>query len=494
MKIIIFILLISLGVSCGKDAKQQLESTNVVVIFKDCPGHTLTTRFGSKLSVFPETTVDYVDSACIMRSYIPSQIGFDTIVVPTYGGYVEIMHRNQAVEDNYYLIEAGDTVLFTYGENLRPQIRSLRSERNTWLYNIAEEDPRAIHKPTGYSTQSITAPLSQYGYMWKKLNSPKYQNDPTKKETLDKYRAICPNVDSLQVVFNAYKVDYALRLDTLEGGGYITPRYADYLRGRHWPDKPDANAAALRSDSLMHYPFAHRLARGLFSHNFTVADCERVAADTTLSKYARAAALRFLMGRMATNDGGWTKFPTELVNQCNEIYIALTGDRSYTPEVIIGKTHLENGYSNDMVLEDLDGNRFDYADILHRHRGKVIYIDFWASWCGPCRGEMPQALKLRKEYASKEVVFVYLAVGDTRDKWRQAVNECGTSEAGGINYIVLNYKDCKFLQEIQHRRIPHMIIYDREGKLVNTDAPCPSDAGKINQQLDILLQSPAGTE
>ncbi|MEG2613038.1 MAG: TlpA disulfide reductase family protein, partial [Alistipes sp.] len=392
-------------------------------------------------------------------------------MVPTYGGYAEIMHRNQAVEDNYYLIEAGDTVLFTYGENLRPQIRSLRSERNTRLYHIAEDDPRAIHLPTGYSLQSITDPFSQYVVLWKMLN--KYQNDPAKKETYEKYQALCPNIDSLRAIYDAYRTDYVQRLDTLENGGYITPRYADFLRGRDQLDNVDTTAATLRSDSLMHYPFAHRLARRLIPQTFTLADCQRVAADTTLSKYARAAALRFVMGRMATNDAGWMMFPAELVNQCNEIYIALTGDRSYTPEVVIGKTHLENGYSNDLVLEDVEGNRFDYADILHQHRGEVVYIDFWASWCTPCRAEMPQALKLRKEYASKEVIFVYLAVGDTRDKWRRAVRECETSKVGGINYIVLNYKESKFLHEIQQRRIPHMILYDRTGKLVDADAPRP---------------------
>lgn len=100
---------------------------------------------------------------------------------------------------------------------------------------------------------------------------------------------------------------------------------------------------------------------------------------------------------------------------------------------------------------------------------------------------MPAAVELRREYAGKGVVFLYLALDDTRAKWLAAVAECHTGEAGGINYLVLNARDCKFLKEVQHRRIPHLLLYDREGKLVNPDAPRPGDE-RIRDELDKLLE------
>lgn len=462
-------------------------ATSVAIIFEQCPGHSSTRRFGGSLTVLPETVVDYVDSACVLRSYIPPQAGRDTIIVPAWGGYAEIMHRNQAIEDNYYLLEAGDTVLFTYGENLRPRIRSLCSAHNTWLYNISEEDPRALQPATGYSTRT-TCTAHMYRMMWRMLHDPSSRKRPGSREIMAEYRLLCPDLDSLQRVSDAYEADYAARLDTLERGGYIAPRYADWLRKRHDSGKDlHRDSLVLSSDSLMHYASAQRHTYRLLPQHFTAEDCRRIATDISLSKYARAATLRYALNRMATNDGGWHVYPTAFVRECNAIYVELTGDTTYTPEVIVGRVCSENGYSNDMVLEDREGRRHDYADILRAHRGKVIYIDLWASWCAPCRAGMPDARKLRQAYAGKEVVFLYLAVNDTRNKWLQAVDACETAADGGINYLVVNAKDCRFLKEVQHRRIPHYLLYDRNGKLVDPDAPRPGDP-EIRKALDRLLQ------
>lgn len=484
----IFSLSLSLVAACSTvpETKQEVPAS-VTVIFENCPTHSSSSRFPSSRATLPETVVDYVDSACVLRSYIPPQLGRDTIVIPAWGGYAEILHKNQAIENIFYLLEAGDTVAFTYGKNLRPRIRSLCSGRRTWLYNLAEEDPRAVQQATGYSTRT-TCTSYFYRHMWQALqNSAPGQAQET-RESLAAFRRYCPNLDSLQKVFEAYETDYGARIDTLERSGHITPRYADYLRGRHCPPGgQETDSLVLKSDSLMHYPFAHYLARRLTPYRFTAEDCSRIARDSSLARYARIAMLRWLMWRVTTGDGGWTHYPHEIVEACNAVYIGLTGDTTYTPESIVGRACTENGYTNDMVLEDASGERHDYGDILRTHRGKVIYIDLWASWCAPCRAEMPAAVELRRDYADKGVVFLYLAVDDTRAKWLAAVAECHTGEVGGINYLVLNARDSKFLKEVQHRRIPHLLLYDREGKLVNPDAPRPGDK-RIRDELDKLLE------
>lgn len=460
---------------------------SVVVIFEKCPVHTSTRRFGEPLSILPETVVDYVDSACVLRSYIPPQAGRDTIIVPAWGGYAEIMHRNQASEDNYYLLEAGDTVLFTYGENHRPRIRSLRSAHNTWLYNISEEDPRALQPETGYSTRT-TCTADTYRVMWNMLCDSSQRNHPGRREMVERFTRLCPDLDSLQRVADACEADYAARIDTLEHGGQIVPRYADWLRRKPISrNDPQRDSLVLSSDSLMHYASAQRHTYRLLPPHFTAEDCRRIAADTSLSKHARAATLRYALNRMATNDGGWHVYPTGFVRECNAIYVELTADTTYTPEVVVGRVCSENGYSNDMVLEAPDGKRYNYAEILRAHRGKVIYIDLWASWCTPCRNGMPDARRLRQAYSGKNVVFIYLAVNDTRDKWIGAVDECRTATEGGINYLVVNSKDCRFLEEIENRRIPQFLLYDRDGKLRDTDAPRAGDP-KIRTMIDRLLQ------
>ena len=62
----------------------------------------------------------------------------------------------------------------------------------------------------------------------------------------------------------------------------------------------------------------------------------------------------------------------------------------------------------------IDLNSPEYAntsfdDIIAKYEGEVIYLDFWASWCGPCKKEMPYSHKLQQTFLGKDVVFVYFS-------------------------------------------------------------------------------------
>lgn len=464
----------------------RADTSHVTILFESCPDQLSTGRFGGRMSALPETTVDFVDTLLRLRHYTPPQTGRDTLTIPTWGGYAEIVHRNQCIEDNCYLIEGGDTVLFTYAETGRPQLRSLRSERNTWRCNLAEEDPRAIHRPTGYNLRTVcTHP--RYRFMQRTLHGPKRKSAP--RELLERYERCCPDLDSLQPILDAYEADFAARIDSLERSGALTPRYADHLRRCRLP-QAGRDSLALRCDSLLHYPTVQRLALGsawaIPPHEVTAARCAQLAADTALRPLARAAALRYMLERLASNDGGWHRFAPELLDTCNRLYVALTGDRSYTPEAIVGKPYLEHGYTLDLVVEERDGTRHDLAELLHELRGKVVYADLWASWCGPCCGEMPEALKLREEYAGREAAFVYLSLDEGREAWLRAVDRHGVERAGGRSYRVLNAAQSLFLKEIGHRRIPHLLLFDRQGRLADDDAPRPGETA-ARTAIDRLL-------
>jgi thiol-disulfide isomerase/thioredoxin len=89
-----------------------------------------------------------------------------------------------------------------------------------------------------------------------------------------------------------------------------------------------------------------------------------------------------------------------------------------------------------LSLPDVDGN----TQSLGQWRGKVMVVNFWATWCAPCREEMPEFVRLQKEYGAKGLQFVGIAVDDV-DKVRQFAKEIGLnypSLIGGYGALELS--------------------------------------------------------
>ena len=124
--------------------------------------------------------------------------------------------------------------------------------------------------------------------------------------------------------------------------------------------------------------------------------------------------------------------------------------------------------------------------IIKENKGKVIYVDFWASWCAPCRKEIPKSLKLHKKYGDK-VIFVYLSIEFEEDNWKNASNnESIVNEK--YNLMTTGFKKSILLKDIKFSSIPHYLIFDKNGNLVNSDAPRPSDKKRLAELNKYILE------
>ncbi len=109
----------------------------------------------------------------------------------------------------------------------------------------------------------------------------------------------------------------------------------------------------------------------------------------------------------------------------------------------------------DFTLSDLQGKTWELKDL----RGKVVLVNFWATWCPPCRKEMPDLESLQERF--KDRGFVVLAISDEeQDKVRPFISE------RKITYPVLLDQGRKVNDLFQVEGIPKSFVYDREGKLV----------------------------
>jgi len=122
---------------------------------------------------------------------------------------------------------------------------------------------------------------------------------------------------------------------------------------------------------------------------------------------------------------------------------------------------------------------FDYENVnggktsLESLKGKFVYIDVWATWCGPCIAEIPALKEVEKEYHGKNIEFVSISIDDKKDyeKWKKMVAD---KELKGIQLFADNDWKSDFVKKYAIDGIPRFILIDTEGKIVNADAPRPS--------------------
>jgi thiol-disulfide isomerase/thioredoxin len=123
---------------------------------------------------------------------------------------------------------------------------------------------------------------------------------------------------------------------------------------------------------------------------------------------------------------------------------------------------------------------------LDDYKGKYVYIDVWATWCGPCRREIPYLQKLEEAYHGKNIEFVSISVDVKKDykEWRKMVAD---KSLGGVQLYADKDWNSDFIKAYGINSIPRFILIDPKGNIVNADAARPSDP-ELKEQLDKLLK------
>ncbi|HOK61488.1 MAG TPA: redoxin family protein [Tenuifilum sp.] len=119
------------------------------------------------------------------------------------------------------------------------------------------------------------------------------------------------------------------------------------------------------------------------------------------------------------------------------------------------------------TYNDINGKSVSLSDF----NGKLVYIDFWATWCGPCRGEIPHLDKLEKDYKGKKIVFVKISLDDDMDAWRKMVTE---KKLGGVQLHADGAWSSDAAKNYQIKGIPTFVLIGANGKIINPNAPRPS--------------------
>jgi thiol-disulfide isomerase/thioredoxin len=166
--------------------------------------------------------------------------------------------------------------------------------------------------------------------------------------------------------------------------------------------------------------------------------------------------------------------------QKKDIELAVGGLKQYYNQVL-DNNKLNGSPSPLFSYENYKGGKTGLEDF----KGKYVYIDIWATWCGPCIGEIPSLKKLEDKFHNKNIVFVSISIDKVKDieKWKTMVEK---KELGGVQLFADSDWNSKFIQDYKVTSIPRFILIDPKGNIVKADADRPSSS-KLEMTLDGLL-------
>ena len=127
--------------------------------------------------------------------------------------------------------------------------------------------------------------------------------------------------------------------------------------------------------------------------------------------------------------------------------------------------------SPDFKAVDLNGKEYSLADF----RGRYVYIDVWATWCGPCRQEIPYLKALDKKFEDAQIVFLSLSVDQDKAKWEKMVKD---EELSGVQLYI--GQGSSFQEAYGIAGIPRFILLDKEGRILENDMSRPSSEHTVN--------------
>lgn len=479
MKTPLLLLVLFLLAACKTETTGRPDADNrIVVCFDHYNPRPFMTKGGARH--LPMPMVGYVNEAGEYVTLTPDTIA-DTLTLCPTEEFMELALSYRHFEYAYFTLLKGDTITVSMDSLDYPVLRSKHfPERNGW-YSLNNRLRQ------GRTHEGLEAKTCLGSDAWVTIAR---HIDELKKIHPAILESYCP-LDSLSARFEDYRKAYTDTLRMYLEAGRISEEmyrhHAFLLRLKEHESRRilQEDTAYYRqlepeiTDENIAYPsyreFLGYYIQYMCKHIPYIREKQGSTADWRLlfdelsRKPFQPRSKHLLLEQCIRNIS--ESFSADDINTYLDKYLTLTQD-TLLYDQIRERYHL-SADSNLLELQDTEGGTTDLQSLLKKYKGKVVYVDFWASWCAPCRREMKASRELRKRYEGKEVVFVYLALHDEEEKWLKAIGEEGLS--GAENYLVLNEKNSQFIKQAEVNLIPRYILFDKEGKLVEMNAPRPSE-------------------
>jgi peroxiredoxin len=193
--------------------------------------------------------------------------------------------------------------------------------------------------------------------------------------------------------------------------------------------------------------------------------------------YRDIVVLNLLVGQLQANNltGVQAAYPAFRV-QTRDSMLQQNMRRMLLAEQRLGAGQVAPAFT----LTDDKGRNVSLADL----RGKVVYLDFWGTWCKPCLAEMPASRHLKEKFAGRDVAFVYISVNDPEEKWQRILTEAQLTSPTSVH---LRARDSQIAELYDVRGFPSYYLIGRDGRIILPHAPRPSAAKEAAAAIERAL-------
>lgn len=157
-------------------------------------------------------------------------------------------------------------------------------------------------------------------------------------------------------------------------------------------------------------------------------------------------------------------FYAQLANKVKQMEVQKKAEAAFAPGAV----------APDIVLPNPEGEEVALSSL----RGKYVLIDFWASWCKPCRMENPNVVRMYKKYSDDPFEIYGVSLDQKRDNWLKAIKD---DHLTWVHVSDLKYWNSAAAKLYNITSIPHTVLIDPEGKIVATNLRGPSLENKLEE-------------
>lgn len=367
---------------------------------------------------------------------------------------------------------------------------NLNIEVNASSYTLIGENTPENKELTRW--HDLIEPLESKSIYFMGQNSTYVDFFPLFEEKLGEIEAFKSNITDTE--FNKVFKDYR-RFDLLKIALYFvqTPRSA-HPKGEDFPDYyGNVKLNDLSStDAILSYPYGTtllRMARFLTASRLAenVTDEERKKIYDTYASLDRDLPNLInaeVKGEVVLQQSKSIQTYEGLIEFQNKYakYLSTEEQKKEFKELLMSKASNSEGQDAfNFKFKDVNNKEISLSDF----KGKLVYVDVWATWCGPCKKEIPSLKKIEAEYANKDIVFLGVSIDEQKsyDKWKEFLV---TENLPGVQVFAGDQKE-DITKPYKIAGIPRFMLFGKDGKIITIDAPRPS-SNEIRSLLDAKLK------